>query len=236
MRLFERLIGQTGDIAKSDGVAFQLQVADGIVVTRHFDGGILDHEARADGQVVENLPGDGWRCFDDGQFGVDGLISADPFRIPLRGGSGRCGEGETEGDGVCHRIDKIEIRDMAPAAAVVAAFAFGRVFGVLVGRGADMQPVAAQIKGRSVMPGGEGRVEEDGGRLVDVARHAGEGAAQTCSGLFKNAESRTFHVGRGQRQSQCCRGAGGAEEFFDGFHCCFTSFCFGLRYAVKTGE
>ena len=125
---------------------------------------------------------------------------------------------------------------MGPAAAVVAAVAGRRVLGVFVGRGADMQPVAAEIEGGRFMPGGKRRVEEDGGRLVDVARHAGESAAQTCSGLFKDAETRGFHVGRGERQSQCCRGAGGAEEFFDRFHCCFTSFCFRLQGAVKTGE
>ena len=104
---------------------------------------------------------------------------------------------------------------MAPAAAVVAAFAVSCVFGVLVGCGADMQPVAAQVDARSFMPGGEGRIEEDGGRLIDVARHTGESAPQTCRGLFKNAETRAFHVGRGERQSQCCRRAGGTEEFFD---------------------
>jgi len=65
------------------------------------------------------------------------------------------------------------------------------------------------------MPSGEGRVKEDGGRLIDVTRHTGESAAQACRGLFKDAEARTFHVGRGERQGQCCRGAGGAEEFFD---------------------
>ena len=150
------------------------------------------------------------------------LESADPFRIPLRGGSGRGGEGEAEGDFVRHRIDKIEIRDMGPAAAVVAAVAGRRVLGVLMGGGADMQPVAAEIEGRAFMPGGEGRVEENGGWLVDVARHAGESAAQTCGGLFKDAESRTFHVGRGERQGQCRCGAGGAEEFFDRFHDFFT--------------
>ena len=222
LSLFKRLVGHAGDVAESGGISFQLQTADRIVVTRHFDGGILDDEARANGQVVENLVGDGRCRFDDGQFGVDGLESADPFRIPLRGRSGRGGKREAEGDFIRHRIDKVEIRNMGPAAAVVAAFASSRVFGVLVGSGGDMKPVAAKIEGGSLMPSGEGRVEEDGRRLIYVARHAGEGAAQTCGGLFKDAESRTFHVGRGERQGQCRCGAGGAEEFFDRFHDFFT--------------
>ena len=111
---------------------------------------------------------------------------------------------------------------MGPTAAIVATFAGCCVLGVFVRRGGNMEPVTTEIEGGRLMPSGERRVEEDGRRLIDVARHASEGAAQTCGGLFKDAESRTFHVGRGERQSQCRCGAGGAEEFFDRFHDCFT--------------